>query len=141
MLLYTIAQPHRFRGASSLKHYVFSVARRRLAERHRGVRRNLEDPRPVDDYSNPSGWQLLIDREESARLRDLIARLPANQAKVLELHLEGIENHAIAALLAINYNTVRGRLVRAIEAIRQRLETEDAQHPRRSETRRIRARR
>jgi RNA polymerase sigma-70 factor (ECF subfamily) len=121
VLLSTIAQPHRFRGASSLQTYIFSVARKALAERHRHARRNLEDPRSVEELSAlltpPS--QILVRREWASRLREAIQSMSVPYAQVLELHLAGFENHQIAAQLGINYNTVRSRLSRALEFVRE----------------------
>ena len=124
VLLITIAQPDLFRGASTLHTYVFGVARRVLAERHRQVWRNLEDPRSVDDYpvSDPPVSEVLDYGEWASRLREVIPRIPGPYAKVLELHLEGVENHAIAAQLGVKYNTVRSRLGRAFDGVREQLE-------------------
>lgn len=123
VLLQTIAQPRRFRGASSFHHYAFSIARKTLAQRHRQFWRNREQPwegeEPFDLQTPPS--QRLLRREWSLRLREAIARLPDTYARVLELHLAGHTNHAIAGQLDINYNTVRSRLARAIHAVRTRV--------------------
>lgn len=126
VLLQTVAQPERFRGASSFHHYTFSVARKALAQRHRQFWRNREDPWPgeeaLDIQTPPS--QRMLRREWSLRLREAIAQLPEVYAKVLELHLVGLGNHAIADQLGVNYNTVRSRLSRAIESVRGMLEGE-----------------
>lgn len=124
VLLHTIAQPQRFRGASSLNHYIFSVARKALAERHRHFWRNLEDPRSVEEHSalNTPVSQVVVRREWAARLHGVMDRIPVLYAEVLELHLAGVENHQIAAQLGINYNTVRSRLSRAIDCVREQLE-------------------
>ncbi len=131
VLLHTIAQPQRFRGASSLHHYIFSVARKTLAQRHRLFWRNLEDPWPDDDHSAtttpPS--QILVRREWAARLRQAIENIAVPYAEVLELHLAGVENHQIAAQLDINYNTVRSRLSRAIDCVRAQLPESAAHDP------------
>jgi RNA polymerase sigma-70 factor (ECF subfamily) len=125
VLLYTIAQPYRFRGASSLQTYIFSVARKALAERHRHVQRNLEDPRSVEELSSPltPPSQVVVRRECASRLRLAIQHMSVPYAEVLELHLDGLENHQIAARLGINYNTVRSRLSRAIDFVREQLES------------------
>lgn len=124
VLLYTIAQPQRFRGASSLHTYIFSVARKALAERHRHFWRNLEDLRSVENLRSlltpPS--QTVIRREWANHLRQAMQRMSVPYAEVLELHLDGLENHQIAARLGINYNTVRSRLSRAIDFVRDQLE-------------------
>lgn len=124
VLLGTLAQPQRFRGASSFQTYVFSVARKALAERHRHVRRNLEDPSSVDELASlltpPS--QIMVRRERASRLRRAIQTMAVPYAEVLELHLAGLENHQIAAALGVNYNTVRSRLSRALEFVREQFE-------------------
>jgi RNA polymerase sigma-70 factor (ECF subfamily) len=125
VLLHTIAQPQRFRGASSLQTYIFSVARKALAERHRHHGRNLEDPRSVEDHSSqltpPS--QVVVRREWASRVRQAIQRMSVPYAEVLELHLAGLENQEIAVQLGINYNTVRSRLSRAIDFVREHIES------------------
>jgi RNA polymerase sigma factor (sigma-70 family) len=134
VLLHTIAQPQRFRGASSLSHYIHMVARRMLADRFRQFWRNREDPWPEDDHSAlltpPS--QILVRREWAARLREVLDQIPARYAEVLRLHLAGVENHEIAAQLDVNYNTVRSRLSRAIDCVRERLGPEAMVSPRSS---------
>jgi RNA polymerase sigma factor (sigma-70 family) len=125
VLLFTIAQPHRFRGASSLQTYMFGVAKNALADRHRHVGRNLEDPRSVEELAlspltPPS--QVVVRREWAVLLQSAIRHMAVPYAEVLELHLAGLENHQIAARLGINYNTVRSRLSRAIDFVRERLE-------------------
>ena len=124
VLLNTIAQPQRFRGASSLSTYVASVARKALAERHRKFWRNLEDPHFVDDFpvSDAPVSEIVAHCEGAARLEAIIASLSPHHARVLELHLAGIGHHETAAKLGINRNTSRSRLVRAIEEVRRQLE-------------------
>jgi RNA polymerase sigma-70 factor (ECF subfamily) len=123
VLLQTIAQPLRFRGASSFHHYVFTIARKTLAQRHRQSWRNREQPWQDEDAIDPQTppSQRLLRREWSLRLREATAQLPEIYAKVLELHLAGLANHAIAGELGINYNTVRSRLSRAVESVRAML--------------------
>ena len=124
VLLNTVAQPQRFRGASSLRTYILSVARKTLAERHRKFWRNLEDPHFVDDFpvSDAPVSEIVAHCEGAARLEAIIASLSPHHARVLELHLAGIGHHETAAKLGINYNTARSRLVRAIEEVRRQLE-------------------
>lgn len=123
VLLQTVAQPQRFRGASSFHHYAFAVARKTLAERHRQSGRNREEPWQDEDVLDPQtpASQRLLRREWSLQLREAIAQLPDIYAKVLELHLAGLGNQAIADELGIKYNTVRSRLSRGIESVRAML--------------------
>ncbi len=129
VLLNTVAQPQRFRGASSLHYYIFSTARKALAERHRKFWRNLEDPHSVDDFpvSDAPVSEVIVHCEGAARLEAIIASLPPHYARVLERHLAGLGHHEIATELGINYNTARSRLVRALEEIRRQLEPDDVE--------------
>lgn len=127
VLLHTVAQPGRFRGDSSFRHYVYAIARRVLADHFRHAVRNREDPIPPDaeiesTWDPPS--QELLRREWSERLHRAIERLRVPYANVLELHLHGLDNMEIAAALQINYHTVRSRLSRAISALRQAMAKE-----------------
>lgn len=126
VLLQTIAQPQRFRGASSFHHYAFTVARKTLAQRHRQFWRNREEPWEGEEMLDPQtpASQRLLRREWSLRLREAIAQLPEIYGKVLELHLAGLGNQAIADELGVKYNTVRSRLGRAVESVRAMLAEE-----------------
>lgn len=122
-LLHTIARCDRFRRASSFRHYVYAVARRVVAERHRRCRRRPDfddacDEAPADDTS-PSAHVARDQRR--ARLEDAVLELRSPFRTVVRLHLDGLDNLEIAAALGIPKATVRSRLSRATSALRRAL--------------------
>lgn len=123
-LIETIGRIERFRGESSFHHYVFSVARRIMADRQRRLSRRIETTTPAS--SEPPGHQ--TPAHERVARTELLARLVAaveslddHYQSVLSLKLRGANNLEIADSLDIQYNTVRSRLSRAIALVRARL--------------------
>lgn len=117
----TVAKIHRFRGDSSFRHYVFSIARRVMAEHHRKLRRQVAtEPAPSSDppgeQTSPS--ERFVRAERRALLHRAIARLDDHYRVVIRLHVAGVSNREIAVRLGIHYNTVRSRLSRAQAALR-----------------------
>lgn len=140
-LLETIGRIDRFRSESSFRHYVFSVARRVMAERHRQLRRRIVTEQAPS--SEPPGSQTppserLARAEYLQQLNEAVEHLEDHYRKVLELHMRGATNREISAELDIQYNTVRSRLSRGLRAIRDYLapwvdEILRAQRPARAE--------
>ena len=108
----------------NVKAYLFSVARRRLADMFRSRAR-----RPEVDFSVSSVIDLgtgpvtfVSRREYSEILRDGLARIPLDDQIALELaYFEGLSTREIAGVLEIPENTVRSRLSRAREKLRAAL--------------------
>nr|WP_255216760.1 sigma-70 family RNA polymerase sigma factor [Pseudenhygromyxa sp. WMMC2535] len=126
-LLHTVARSERFRHASSFRHYVYSVARRVLAERHRqALRRPDCDPEhetPADDTS-PS--ERIVRLERHAALELALTELKSPFREVVRMHLDGMTNVEIAEALGIPSNTVRSRLSRALASLRRALANDEA---------------
>ena len=122
-LLHTIARVERYRGESSFRHYVYSVARRVLVERSRRTLRRLDTEEPGSEppalQTTPS--ERVFRAEYRAELDDAIAALDDHYRRVVTLHLRGADNFEIADTLALGYNTVRSRLSRGLAAVRARL--------------------
>ena len=67
--------------------------------------------------------EILMNREESARLAEVLGRLPAAHREVLLLRFQedmGLEQ--IAQITSAPLSTVKSRLYRGLEALRERLE-------------------
>lgn len=132
-LLHTVARVERFREESSFRHYVFSVARRVLCERHRRLLRRLDTEEcgsePPAIQTTPS--ELVFWTEYRERLVRAIATLNEHYRVVVDLYLRGSDNFEIAATLGLEYNTVRSRLSRGLTSVRQRLAPWVAENPRR----------
>ncbi|HUS31187.1 MAG TPA: sigma-70 family RNA polymerase sigma factor [Kofleriaceae bacterium] len=110
----------------NVKAYLFAVARRRLADHFRKRARS-----PAIDVGASSVIDLgtgpvthVSRRQRHELLRDGLARIPLDDQIALELaYFEGLSTKDIAAVLEINENTVRSRLSRAREKLREALAT------------------
>jgi RNA polymerase sigma-70 factor (ECF subfamily) len=110
----------------NIKAYLFAVARRRLADHFRKRART-----PSLDFAASSVIDLgtgpvthVSRRQRSELLRDGLARIPLDDQIALELaYFEGLSTRDIAAVLEIGENTVRSRLSRAREKLREVLAT------------------
>jgi RNA polymerase sigma-70 factor (ECF subfamily) len=115
-----------FRGEARLSTWLYAIASRlclnRLASPDRRVARGddaLADvPAPLPDAA------AAVERAElDAALRQAIAELPEERRIVLVLRdLEGLSYEEIAEALALELNTVRSRLHRARQQLREKLE-------------------
>jgi len=110
----------------NVKAYLFAVARRRLADHFRKRARS-----PSLDFAASSVIDLgtgpvthVSRRQRSELLRDGLARIPLDDQIALELaYFEGLSTADIASVLEINENTVRSRLSRARDKLREVLAT------------------
>jgi RNA polymerase sigma-70 factor (ECF subfamily) len=124
-LLETIGRIERFRAESSFHHYVFSVARRIMADRQRRLTRRIvtesaPSSEPPDSRQTPA-LDRIARAELLARLVAAVETLDDHYQSVLMLKLHGASNLEISETLDVQYNTVRSRLSRAIAAVRARL--------------------
>lgn len=73
--------------------------------------------------TSPDPSDVASDREEAARLRELVTELPERQAAVFCLaHFEGLSHTEIAAALDITSNAVANALHKARQTLRQMVE-------------------
>ncbi len=118
----------KFRGGSSLKTWIFRVALNHC--RSRLGRRPAERPlgeaggsaaEPVDPARSPE--ENAVARDEAARLGRALARLPlAFREAVVLRDLEGLSYEEIARVLGVRPGTVRSRIARGRERLRDVLE-------------------
>lgn len=104
--------------------WVFTIARNAVTDHHRRKPQrealvSLESAPPVStDSSHDTG---LIDHENAAQLRRLIAALPERKREIITLkYYGGLRNQDIAALLHIRERTVGGTLSRALDELHQK---------------------
>jgi RNA polymerase sigma-70 factor (ECF subfamily) len=105
----------------NFKAYLFSVARRRLADHFRkGHRIAVVDLSTLSLTDLRTGPVTHLDRHERGELlKEGLARLPLDDQIALELmYFEGLATADIARVLEIGENTVRSRLSRARDKLR-----------------------
>ncbi len=115
----------RFRGASSFRTFLFSVARNQLYRHYRSKKKrddldfevtSLEDLGPT-----PTGH--LAGKQEQRLMLEALRSLPLDLQIALELHYwEGMRGPELAEVLDVPEGTVRSRLRRGKEQLTERLE-------------------
>lgn len=123
----------RYDPRRSFEAWLFAVARN-LAIDHlrRYAPESLDEPLPSGDAvheviagSGPSALELVLSRERAGLLATAISELPAVYREVLTLRFEEeMKLEEIAELLDAPLSTVKTRLRRSLEALRQKLEKE-----------------
>lgn len=110
-----------FEGRSSLRTYVFRIARHELYRHLRTLARGRQfDPElsSIAEVATSIGGRLARG-EEHRRLVAALRTLPADQQTLLELHYwEDLDAAALAEVFEVPAGTIRVRLHRAREALR-----------------------
>jgi RNA polymerase sigma-70 factor (ECF subfamily) len=110
----------------NVRAYLFTIARRRLADHFRAQSRRAADlsvSSVVDLATGPATE--LSRRRKGEQLRDALVRIPVDDQIALELaYVESLSMKEIAEVLEINENTVRSRLSRARDRLREQLGSE-----------------
>ena len=104
----------------SFRAWLFAIAHNVVADAHR--RRRPEGPLaaagdPVDRAPTPE--ELALAAEERRSVRDLLATLPPDQRRVLELRLAGLTGAEIAAALGRSVAAVKMLQLRAMTRLRR----------------------
>ena len=112
-----------FAGRSSLRHYLFTIARTTLADHWR---RQSRQPELIEfdeklPASMPSPESALRELCEHTSMMEALAELEPHHRSVIELKLRSWDNYQIGKELGISYSTVRSRLHRAIRRLRKQL--------------------
>ena len=132
-----------FRGQSSLKTWIFRIAineahnQRRWFFRHRnrevGIDDEQQDARSRADTladSARSPYDYVLDREQQAMIEDALARInPTFQAAVVLRDITDLSYEEIAEVLQVSLGTVKSRILRGREALRQELENKLQSQP------------
>ena len=118
-----VASRDRFRGDSTFRSYLFTVARSKLYDHLRSRRRldgrlDFTEVSVADLGTSPSG--VVARREEEQLLQLALQRLPLELQIAIELfYFEGLSGSEVATVLEIAEGTVRSRLRRALAMLRQ----------------------
>ena len=112
----------------NLKGYLISSVANRARDRLRRKTRSLDK---TEGFGCSTGTtdpvKILIDREESARIFNMLMRLPYDQREVFVLHVQGeMKFREIAELQNVSIKTVLSRYHYGIEKLQALLEKDDA---------------
>jgi len=125
-----------FRGQSSLKTWIFRITineahnQRRWFFRHRhrevGIEEEQEDCRSRADILADGGqspFDYVFDQEKQALIEAALARInPTFRAAVVLRDITDLSYEEIAEILQVSLGTVKSRILRGREALRQELE-------------------
>ena len=123
----------RFRGRSSLRTWIYRIVINQVRNRQRWYRRrHRADLVSLDDHLKHCGEleatheplpdRLLASKEAAARLWEAMERLPFDQRTALVLReIDGLRYDEIAFTLDVAVGTVKSRLTRARQALREQL--------------------
>lgn len=112
---------HLFHGGS-FRAWLFAIADRTTLDRLRRGRREqpLEDAFLIPDHAEgPEEFALGADARH--RLREALAVLTADQRRVIELRLSGLDTGEIAQAMERNRNAIDALQFRAVQRLRQEL--------------------
>jgi RNA polymerase sigma factor (sigma-70 family) len=116
----------RFRGDSSFRTFLFSIAHHVVLKHLRRVYRHGEaiDLGEVCVHDvTPSPSVMLVQRQEQRILLEGLRRIPFDCQEVLELHYwERMTTEEMAAILALPVGTVRSRLQRGRRLLKEQIE-------------------
>lgn len=115
----------RIRGESTVRTYLFVIARRELWAHYDKRDKEREIDFGVSSIEDllPSPSSLLRRKDERTLLSEALRRVPVDLQLMIELHYwEGLAGPDIARIVEIPEGTVRSRLRRALEALRAELE-------------------
>jgi RNA polymerase sigma-70 factor (ECF subfamily) len=123
-----VAKQHTLRKREAFAAWLFRIARNVVAGYYRGRRRTLPleyaDNHPAPGLSPP---EVVMQREELARVRAALATLPERDQEVLRLRFGGgLGNQEIAAVMRLRAGHVAVLVYRALRKLRARLEEDEA---------------
>jgi len=99
--------------------WLFTIAHNVVTDQFRTVKPTMPiETAPDIVDSSPSPEDQVLAAEEGRWLRGLLDQLPADQRRVVELHLSGLTNPEIAHVLGRNHAAVRSTQSRAVARLR-----------------------
>ncbi len=110
--------PEDLRASRSLRGYLIRCVANR-AKNVRQSRRRVPKPSAIEPESGDCPVRGALASEESQRVFDALAQLPAEQREVITLHLQGqMRFREIAEHLEVSINTVQSRYRYGLEKLR-----------------------
>jgi RNA polymerase sigma-70 factor (ECF subfamily) len=115
-----------YNGDASFEAWLFTIARRLAIDFHRHSKFETFDEVAVDAAvagGDASPFEAVFRREREAEVQDALGRLPAIHREVLVLRFqEDLPLAEIAAIVDAPLATVKSRLYRALDVLRQELD-------------------
>ena len=113
-----------FRGESSVRTWLLTIARNSALTRRTRAAREPIDPTPIDELGIRAGWggpnpeQLALAAEQRDRLAASLATLATDEREILTLRdLEGLPGDEVAVMLGLSVAAMKSRLHRARMAL------------------------
>lgn len=140
---------HRFRGQSSLRTWIYRIAVNQARNKHRfWRRRHRADQVSLDQHiaahgefrsgGNTTPDRVLAQKELASQLQNALDALPFDQRTAIVLReVDGMSYEEIAFSLGVAVGTVKSRLTRARQALRNQLREVRASGPLGLEVRRV----
>ena len=117
----------RFRGDASVRQYLYSIAQHVL---HKYIRARYKRRNELLDFASvcvqeleaASPSSIVAHKREAQSLVQALREIPVEDQVVLELmYFEGLSGSELAAVLGLPEGTVRGRLARGKQRLRERV--------------------
>ena len=125
-LLAAVEARDRFEATASFRAYLFGIARRQLLQFLRKHRRGAAAPQEVERRGPDTGLTasgVVAIKDEQRVLLLALNRLPEDLQTAMQLHYwEGMRGAEVAEVLEIPVSTVRNRLSRARQSVRESVE-------------------
>jgi RNA polymerase sigma-70 factor, ECF subfamily len=121
----------KFRAESAVRTWLIAIAKRQASKTRQRRRDLLDTPLDAETYSlqTDDPAHLLAHAAEQEAVQHAIAQLPLEQQEALEwVFYRGLSGLEAAAQLGIPLNTLKSRLHRARQTLRQVLSMEDDTH-------------
>ncbi len=121
------ASKERFRGDASVRQYFFAIAhnvlRNYIRAKYKRQREELDFSEVcVQELDPASPSSIVMHRREARSFVQSLREIPVGDQVILELmYFEGLSGRQIAQLLEIPEGTVRGRLARGKQRLRERV--------------------
>jgi RNA polymerase sigma-70 factor (ECF subfamily) len=116
--------------APSFRAWLFAIAHNTVVDEVRARRWTTRlDPNTWDPIApEPGPEEVAVVAAELARLRTLLATLPPDRARLVELRLAGLSDQEIAHVVGRSHGAVRVGLHRALAQLRSLLHPEEPPH-------------
>lgn len=108
----------------NVRGWLFAIARNRVNNYFNRERESWEfnEGEDTEDSRENDPFLKLLDRQQEARIQELLDALPPRQRQCLSLFYQGFMYHEIAEILKLNMNTVKSNLYKARASALQWLE-------------------